>query len=153
MNFVPTSSSVAQVDLLTPGDQFTYTTVAGETLVTLTPGTVQDASAYLLANEVYAISVDPTGAAGAASGTWWVRGANETAVGYQQGMGWGVDSSTYQWAYQDFEGKSGGTSGIRNFDTGVVVGPTEVAVPEPTSLALVGGALMALGLICRRKTA
>jgi hypothetical protein len=156
MNFVPTSSSVAQVDLLSPGDQFTYTTVAGETVLTLTPGTAQDVGAYLNANEVYAISIDPTGAVGAANSTWWVRGGNatDTASSYNNGMGWGVDSDTYQWAYQDFEGKSGGTAGIRNFDTGVSVGPTELPVtivPEPTSLALLGGALMVLGVIRRRK--
>jgi hypothetical protein len=152
MNFVPTSSSVSQVDMLTPGDQFTYTTGASSSDLTLTPSTVADAGVYLLANEVYAISVDPTGAAGAAANTWWVRGGTASVVGYQQGMGWGVDSSSYQWAYQDFEGKTGGTSGIRDFDTAVTVGPTEVVVPEPTSMMLMGLGVLAI-LIRRRHTA
>jgi hypothetical protein len=63
-----------------------------------------------------------------------------------------VDSSSYQWAYQDFEGKTGGTSGIRDFDTAVTVGPTEVVVPEPTSMMLMGLGVLAI-LIRRRHTA
>jgi hypothetical protein len=136
-------------NLLQTGDQFTYTAAPSSVVVTLTPSGA-DANIQLVANEVYAISVDPTGAAGAATNTWWVRGGVPSAS-YMQGMGWNTDSTSYAFAYQDFEGKSGGTSGIRDMDSAVTLGATPV--PEPTSLALLGGALMALGLICRRKTA
>jgi hypothetical protein len=138
MNFVPTSLSRSQVDLFAAGDQFTYSGAAGQTLYTLTT----DESVNLLANEVYAIALDPTASA---SGTWWVRGGVPN-VSYSIGEGWNADSSSYAYAYLNFEGKAGPySSGGRNMDTAVTV-------PEPASMTLMGlGTLAGLMFIRRRK--
>jgi len=138
-NFVPITMSPSQVDLLAPGDQFTYYGAAGQTLYTLTT----DESVNLQANELYAIALDPTASA---SGTWWVRGGTPSPS-YSIGEGWNTDSSTYAYAYQNFEGKGGPySSGGRNFDTAVTL------VPEPASMALLGlGGLMSAFIIRRRR--
>ncbi|MGA2802055.1 MAG: hypothetical protein ABSE97_06780 [Verrucomicrobiota bacterium] len=117
-NFVPTTSSRSAVDLLNPGDQFTYTTVASDVLYTLTP----TETVNLKANEMYAVALDPTDSS--ASGTWWRRGGVESSNPlYQFGMAWSQDSATYAYAYQDFAGHNSGTSGVRNQDMAVCIIP------------------------------
>ncbi|MGD0745574.1 MAG: PEP-CTERM sorting domain-containing protein [Verrucomicrobiota bacterium] len=142
MNFVPTTLSRSQVDLLAAGDQFTYYGTSGQTLYTLTTGE----NVSLLANEVYAIALDPTASA---SGTWWVRGGTPSAS-YSIGEGWNADSATYAYAYQNFEGKAGPYSaGARNFDTAVTVS----SVPEPTVMGLMGTGIALGGMLIRRRKA
>ena len=122
-NFVPTTSSQAQVDLLSQGDQFVYPGVTGQSLFTLTP----TESVRLLANELYALALDPKGVDPTGmtpnnqNNTWWVRGGTPIAA-YSIGEGWNADSAGYAYAYQNFEGKAGPySSGGRNFDTAVTL--------------------------------
>jgi len=142
-NFVPTTSSQSQVDLLNTSDQFAYAANTGQNLYTLTFGE----NVTLASGELYAFAMDPTDA-NAAAGTWWVRGGTPNAS-YGNGEGWNTDSSSYAYAYQNFEGKSGPySSGGRSFDMAV----TETAVPEPSTLAFTSlGSLASLILFRRKK--
>jgi hypothetical protein len=153
LNFVPTTSSRSQVNLLNGSDTFTTAASGAAFLYTLTT----DETINLLANEVYAIALDPTAAA---SGTYLWRGGYANA-NYAKGQAWNVDSTSYAFAYQNFQGKAGpyGASpdvngqytsgGGRNFDSAI----TLVAAPEPASMTLLGFGALVSTFIVRRKRA
>jgi hypothetical protein len=120
-------------------DQYSFSGTASTSLQTLTFGNL-DANVTLRGGELYMLSLDPTANA---DGTWWQRGGTESAnAAYDTGMGYNEDGN---YGMQGFEGKGGGTAGIRNFDLGVDV----TAVPEPCTIAL--GVFGISSLLLRRR--
>ena len=90
-------------ELLTAGDNFTYTAAAGTVIETLTFGGT-DSSVSLVTGELYLLSLDPTANA---DSTWWQRGG-VPVTGYNGGEGLNADGVA---GLQNFEGKSS----IRDF--------------------------------------
>jgi hypothetical protein len=119
-------------------DQFTFNGASGQDLVTLSFGNL-DGNIQLAAGELYMLSLDPTANA---DNTWWVRGGTASTGPYNTGEGYNADGS---YGLQNFEGKTGGQSGIRDFDLGVDV------VPEPSTMALLGMGAFAWSFV-RRQT-
>ncbi len=108
-------------------DQFAFNGAGSgvQDLVTLTFGNL-DGNIQLAAGELYMLSLDPTANA---DSTWWVRGGTASTGVYNTGEGYNADGN---YGMQNFEGKMGGQSGIRDFDFGADT------VPEPSTMALLG---------------
>lgn len=119
--------------LLAAGDTFTYNGhAAGAQNVAELTFSGADANITLNAGELYALQIDPT----AAPTAFWARDGVQTVTGQAYRMN------------QFSSGNMGALNGaVRDFGLAVTV----QAVPEPTTMAILGGSLLALGLIRRRK--
>jgi hypothetical protein len=118
-------------------DQFTFYGASGQDLVTLNFGNL-DANVQLSASELYMLSLDPTASA---SGTWWVRGGATSTGQYNTGEAYNEDGN---YGMQNFEGKTGGQSGVRDLDTAIST------VPEPCTMALLSLGALAWTSLRRR---
>jgi hypothetical protein len=127
MNQININASYGRPNLLSTGDSFTTTPMAGEELITLTFSGV-DANVYLTTGEVYMLALDPTANVSRGS-TWWSRDTYPVAA-YDTGMAMNEDSASYAYAYQAL----GGRSTIRDLDTAVYVSATPPAVPYTVNL-------------------
>jgi hypothetical protein len=125
-------------DMLSQNDNFTFYGAAGDALVTLSFDN-SDAATWLYPGELYMFTLDPTSTP---NNVYYVRGGYASGAA-QFNTGQEYLTFSTQGEYQNFEGKSGGTSGVRNMDMAVDT------VPEPSTIAL--GVMGLSSLLLRRR--